>query len=148
MNLVCLLLAHLATSGLDAGEASFNQGPYRRGLVDPVVSARNAPDPEDLIADPQLRDALRTGATIGGIDCSSTFAQRGVPTIRQPEGDRPESVSRIAFRPVVLTKDGRSALVAWRYYYHPLNAGGHFATMIKVGGRWTVVDHGRYGPIS
>lgn len=154
MSAICLLLAHLATSGLDAGEASFAKGPYAQGLVDPIVAQRGGGSSEDWPNDGITGrwTRLKQGTTIGGVDCSKEFTAASVPLARSsangPDVPRLEEMGRILFLPVVISKDGKTALVRWRYYYHSLNAGGHFAVMDKGRGGWTVSMDGRDGPIS
>lgn len=150
MSSICLIIAHLVTSGVNAGEASFDRGPYRQGIVDPIVSSRgiaHIAEWADRNDDPRWR--LLSGRTPrGGVDCTGVLRRMRAKIMEPSAASRPESMARIAFDPVYVSQNGRVALVIWHYYYHPLNAGGHYALMAKMRGKWIVVENHVYGPIS
>lgn len=151
--LACAIIAQLMLMPLpNAGEAIIQQG-----WIDPIVGQSGKRPDDTLVAfayGHAIAKALPHDRQAEPMaDCTADLRGMGVkigPWV--PDGERPDDSPdghpAIHFTNVTQSSNHRLALVAWNYYYGPLNAGSHHAVLRRERGHWRLVGDRRYGPIS
>lgn len=149
----CALIAHLIATPLPhAGEAALKDG-----WINPVVwRSAKRPDAARILADNGARVArifAHHRLARPEVRCDKHFARVSLklgPWPGRIDGieDSPDDRPLITFTSVTPARHDRWVLVAWNYYYGPLNAGSHYAIMRRKHGRWHLVRDARYGPIA